>query len=204
MLDEINAFLGAPTPDRWIEQACEPVHAEILLVDHANCEKKAAATALHLMHRYCEHISLCMRLSKLAREELRHFEQVVRLMEHFAVPYRKLGPARYAAGLHAQARNKEPGRLEDMLIIGAFIEARSCERFARLAPHVEPELGRFYTGLLESEGRHYRIYLDYAREVSAEDLAGRIQHFREVEARLITEPDTQFRFHSGPVCEDQC
>ena len=199
MLQEIEAFLGAPTPDLWLEQACEPVHAEILLVDHANCEKKAAATALHLMHRYCEHVDLCMRLSKLAREELRHFEQVVRIMRQYAVPYRRLGPGRYAAGLHDHVRKQEPGRLVDLLVIGAFIEARSCERFAKLAPLVDQDLGRFYAGLLESEGRHYRIYLDYAREIGGDEVDAREDYFRQVEARLITEPEGVFRFHSGPL-----
>ncbi len=71
-------------------------HWRTLLVDHANCEKKAASTALALMFAYPEDRALCLALARLAREELRHFEQVQKLMARLAVPARRLSPGRYA------------------------------------------------------------------------------------------------------------
>ena len=99
--------------------------------------KKAAATALALMHRYTGNTVLLNKMSRLAREELRHFEQVVKLMTRRDICYRSISASRYAQGLHKGVRRQEPGRLIDTLIVGALIEARSCERFARLAPELD-------------------------------------------------------------------
>lgn len=202
MLAELNDFLGAATPEAWAEAAADPAVLPTLLVDHANCEKKAASTALAMLFRYEDLEALCGRLSKLAREELRHFEQVRQLMRRRGVAWRKVPASRYAAGLAAAVRRDEPGRLVDRLIVGAFIEARSCERFALLAPRLDPELGRFYTGLLASEARHFRHYLGLAEGFAGGDFEARVVAIRQVENALATEPDTELRFHSGPPSSD--
>lgn len=194
-LDDIRAFLGCPTPQAWIEAALR--HPDILLVDHANCEKKAAATAINLLFQYTGHPDLLHKLSRLAREELRHFEQVVALMERRGIAYQPLSSARYAGGLREAMRSSGTGRLVDVLVVGAFIEARSCERFAALAPHLDAELQAFYQSLLASEARHYRDYLGLARQYAGGDISARVQWFRECEQRLIEAPDAEFRFHSG-------
>jgi tRNA-(ms[2]io[6]A)-hydroxylase len=171
---------------------------DTLLCDHAHCERKAAANALALMHRYAEEPRLLDTLSRLAREELRHFEQVQKVMRARGLRYRRMTPARYAEGLLGHVRGAEPGRRMDALVVGAFIEARSCERFLRLAPRLPPDLAEFYRGLCASEARHYGDYLELAAEgADPGELAARIAHFREVEAALIASPDPQFRFHSG-------
>ncbi|MCB1052246.1 MAG: tRNA-(ms[2]io[6]A)-hydroxylase [Acidobacteria bacterium] len=195
-LAQIIEFLGCETPSAWIQQAL--VHQDLMLIDHAHCEKKAASTALNLMFRYVEKGALLRHLSKLAREELRHFEQVLDIMDQRGVRYQHLSPARYAEGLRRACRTHEPGRLVDILIVGAFIEARSCERFAALAPHLDPELRHFYESLLRSESRHYQMYLSMAQRFGT-DCESRITHFRQLENALILEPDTEFRFHSGPL-----
>jgi tRNA 2-(methylsulfanyl)-N6-isopentenyladenosine37 hydroxylase len=195
---ELLEFLGAPTPPEWVAAAADPAALPLLLVDHANCEKKAAATALSLMFRYEEHAQLTERLSRLAREELRHFEQVRGLMRKRGLAWRRVPASRYAAGLAEQARRSEPGRLVDRLVIGAFIEARSCERFALLAPHLDADLARFYRGLLASEARHFQHYLELARGFAEGALDDRVECIRAVENRLVTEPDSELRFHSGP------
>lgn len=189
-------LLGCPTPAKWL--AAAHAQQDVLLVDHANCEKKAAATAMNLMFRYGERLpDLQEGLSKLAREELRHFEQVVRILRARNIPYRPLTAARYAEGLRRHLRKHEPGRLTDLLVIGAFIEARSCERFAALAPLLDEELAAFYHGLDAAESRHFRLYLGMAEKYGAGDVADRIGLFREVEAELIGSGDKVFRFHSG-------
>lgn len=84
------------------------------------------------------------------------------------------------------------------MVVGAFIEARSCERFAALVPHLDEELGGFYHGLLKSEARHYQGYLKLAHQYGDEtDIDRRITLVREAEAELITSPDQELRFHSG-------
>jgi tRNA-(ms[2]io[6]A)-hydroxylase len=194
-LDPITRFLPCATPDAWIEAALQ--HPDILLIDHANCEKKAASTAMNLMYRYVDRTEMLQKMSQLAREELLHFEQVVTLMQDRQIAYVHLGPARYAGTLHREVRTHEPARLVDILIIGAFVEARSCERFAALAPHLDDELQKFYRSLLRSESRHFEDYLALARLYSDEDIAPRVQQFADLEHALICDPDSQFRFHSG-------
>ncbi|MDJ0837245.1 MAG: tRNA-(ms[2]io[6]A)-hydroxylase [Acidobacteriota bacterium] len=192
----IADFLPCETPDAWIEEALK--HPELLLIDHANCEKKAANTALNLMFRYTERTGLLKKMSRLAREELRHFEQVLAFMIRRGVDYVHIGPSRYAEGLRKHLRKAEPGRLIDILIIGAYIEARSCERFEKLAPYLDEELGNFYRSLLRSESRHFTDYLGLARGYAGEPIDKRLAFFAEIEKALILEPDDELRFHSGP------
>ncbi len=196
-LQEIYDFLPCRTPRQWIDNAL--ANQALLLVDHAHCEKKAASTALSLMYRYVDNTELLNKMSRLAREELRHFEQVLAIMNRRGVTYCHLSPARYAAGLRREVRTEDPGRLVDVLIVGAIIEARSCERFAALAPHLDEKLADFYTGLLKSESRHYQDYLKLAMKAADGPIDDRIARFLEIEQQLILEPDREFRFHSGPL-----
>lgn len=188
-------FLPCATPPAWIAWACD--NPDLLLIDHAHCEKKAASTALNLMFRYVDRPALLDNLSQLAREELLHFEQVLGIMRERGVTYDHLSPSRYAQGLRRHVRTTEPGRLVDTLIVGALIEARSCERFAALAPHVDEELGRYYGYLLKSESRHFQDYLRLARLYAEGSIDDRVALFKERERALIGEPDETFRFHSG-------
>ncbi|HEY9035534.1 MAG TPA: tRNA isopentenyl-2-thiomethyl-A-37 hydroxylase MiaE [Pseudomonadales bacterium] len=194
-LSEIHDFLACRTPQAWIQTALQ--QQEVLLIDHANCEKKAAATALNLLFKYIDRPELLQKLSKLAREELRHFEQVTALMKRRHIEYAPVSSSRYAEGLRKVMRTHEPAKLVDVLIIGAFIEARSCERFAALAPYLDDELKAFYESLLASESRHYRDYLSLAEHYAGKDISDRVAVFREREAELIESADTEFRFHSG-------
>lgn len=195
-LNPIRSFLLCETPSAWVSWALD--NPELLLIDHANCEKKAASTALNLMYRYTEHPELLNKLSRLAREELRHFEQVIAIMAKRKVAYPYISAARYAGALREQVRRQEPGRLTDTLLIGAIIEARSCERFAVLLPVLDEELADFYGTLLKSESRHFADYLKLAADIAGEEeVALRLEKLLEVEQALITSPDEEFRFHSG-------
>ena len=191
-------LLLAPTPHAWFDAA--PAHLPELLLDHANCEKKAASTALALMFSYADDFVLTRQLSRLAREELRHFEQVQKHLESGGVAYRRLKPSRYADGLRKAVASAEPRRRLDLLLCGALIEARSCERFAGLVPLLDEPLAGFYNGLRESEARHFLLYLGLARthaERNGLDLEASLEVLARVEAELATAPDGQFRFHSG-------
>ncbi len=192
----IREFLVCETPSAWVEWALQ--NPEILLIDHANCEKKAASTALNLMYRYVDYHKLLTKLSRLAREELRHFEQVIAIMKKRGVSYPQITASRYAGSLRKAVRTHEPGRLVDTLLIGAIIEARSCERFAALAPHLDEELRDFYGSLLKSESRHFMDYLKLAVQICEQDeVAQRLEILLEKERELIESVDEEFRFHSG-------
>lgn len=133
----------------------------------------------------------------LIREELHHFYQVLEIIEEQGLEYRPITASRYAKGMIKHIRTFEPAALIDKLIIGAFIEARSCERFAKLAPFLDEPIQKFYISLLRSEARHYQDYLELAEQIAGEDISERIEHFVNVEAELITSDDSEFRFHSG-------
>lgn len=193
---ELETFLLCPTPPAWLDWALQ--NQALLLIDHANCEKKAASNAMGLMYRHVAHTDLLTKMSQLAREELLHFEQVVGLMAERGIGYERIGPSRYAAGLREHMRTDiREQALTDSLIVGAIVEARSCERFAKLVPLLDEKLGKFYFSLLRSEARHYRDYLTLAEQCSEEDIGPRVQHFLAVEQQLIESPDDEFRFHSG-------
>jgi tRNA-(ms[2]io[6]A)-hydroxylase len=194
-LPEISAFLLCETPDKWVEVAL--CNQDIMLIDHANCEKKAASTALNLIYRCVDKYDLLNKMSKLAREELMHFEQVIKIMKKRNIEYRSVSAARYAAGMRESMRTSGEGKLTDTLIVGAYIEARSCERFYKIAPFLDEELQKFYLGLLASESRHFKDYLKLAQKYCEESIDDRVEHFGEIEKNLILAPDSEFRFHSG-------
>lgn len=203
LMQPVIGFLGCETPKAWLDEALN--NLELLMQDHANCEKKAAGTAMNLMFRYSFFTDLQVKLAQLVREEMLHYEQVLEFMAKRGQEWKAVSAGRYAGGLRKEIRTYEPEALVDVLIIGAFVEARSCERFYALAPLVNEELGRYYRYLLKSESRHYEDYLALALDVAKtakmkkpeEDIQQRIAHIREVEKNLILDPDDTFRFHSG-------
>lgn len=193
--------LKVATATAWFERAA--ANWRELLVDHANCEKKAASTALSLIFTYADDMTLCAQLSKLAREELKHFEQVQQVMRELEVPFMRMAPARYADGLRRAVRREEPERLLDLLICGALIEARSCERFEGLMTYLSAPLREFYAELARSEARHHLLYLRLAEErFGAVATGAALSRLSAVEAELATAPDRQFRFHSGTPAHD--
>jgi tRNA-(ms[2]io[6]A)-hydroxylase len=196
-ISHIQAFLYCETPQAWVDDAVKNI--ELLLIDHANCEKKAASTAMNLMYRYVDNHELLNKMSRLAREELRHFEQVMALMKKRGIAYPHIEAAHYAGQLRKPIRTSEPHRLVDILIVGAIIEARSCERFAKIAPFLDEELQRFYLSLLKSESRHYQDYLKLAKKAAGVDISDRLEVFLSLEKTIVLTESDEFRFHSGPL-----
>ena len=198
--------LAAPTDPAWTAKAL--AHLDEVLLDHAHCEQKAAGMAVRLLFRYPEHPFLLAPLSELAREELTHFEAVLRLLESREIPFRRQRPSPYAGRLRALIRSAEPERLIDTLLCCALIEARSCERFKLLADAVDdPELARFYGALLASEARHHQLYVDLAARVGgrlgvraepggAEPVRGRLRTLAVLEAQILAEAPALPRMHT--------
>jgi tRNA-(ms[2]io[6]A)-hydroxylase len=191
--------LAAATPRAWTERALAGL--DELLIDHAHCEKKAAGTALNLIFRYSRHAALLEPLSRLAREELVHFEQVLALLRARGVAFAAQKPAPYAGRLRAATRAADPARLVDALLCSALIEARSCERFALLAS-VVPDAGLrdFYAGLHAAESRHQRVYIELAAAFAPEaELRARHRELAAHEAAILAETPLGARMHAGAL-----
>ena len=194
MSETWETILKSPTPKAWIERALNSL--EILLIDHAQCEKKAASSALSLIQRY-PHYDLAKILSPLAREELLHFEQVLKLIKKQGFKYKNIKSSKYAQNLYDSSSSNEPQRLKDTLIICSIIEARSCERFYSLAPYLPSTLKKFYSRLYKAEARHCDLYLDIYSDIFNEDWSYRLSEIASIESDFINKKDDLFRFHSG-------
>ncbi|VEB36116.1 tRNA-(ms(2)io(6)a)-hydrolase(tRNA hydroxylase) [Legionella sainthelensi] len=195
-LQSVNDFLKIKTPQEWLEYAAK--HIPLLLIDHAHCERKAAATAINFISKYPEKKELVEIMSPLAREELLHFEKVIQIMLRKGIQFSPLQPSGYATQMHKQVTSRDMiQRLCDQLIIGAIIEARSCERFHAIIPYLEDQdLVKFYSTLIKSEARHFEDYLRLAKLYGG-DIESRLNIFLSLENSFILATDTVFRFHSG-------
>jgi len=188
--------LASKTDPGWVETALSDL--DELLLDHAHCERKAAGMALRLMFRYPDRPFLHDPLSRLAREELAHYEEVLRALAERGGSIRRQRPSPYAGRLYHCVRSAEPERLVDTLLVGALIEARSCERFQLLAEAVDdPSLRALYNGLLVSEARHHGSYLELAVAASDESSArARLLELAQREAEIIADPAPMVRMHT--------
>jgi tRNA-(ms[2]io[6]A)-hydroxylase len=189
-------WLAQASSAAWLEQAL--AHPDLVLIDHAHCERKAAGVALQLMFRYPCDTHLAEALSPLAREELEHFEQVLALLQRRGVALRPLAPPPYGASLAAQVRRQEPMRMLDSLLVAGLIEARSHERMALLAAHSpEPELAELYGELLASEARHFGLYWVLCeRRWPRPELIKRLEELAAFEAGLLESLHLEPRMHS--------
>ena len=178
-------WLAAPTSPAWLEQA--NAQPELLLIDHAHCERKAAGVALQLMFRYPSDEALGAALSPLAREELEHFELVLQLLQRRGIPLRPLPAPAYGATLTASVRKGEPERMLDSFLVAGLIEARSHERMALLAAHSpDPELRALYGELLASEARHFGLYWVLCEErFGREATVARLQELAALEVQAL-------------------
>ena len=188
--------LASKTDPGWVETALSDL--DELLLDHAHCERKAAGMALRLMFRYPDRPFLHDPLSRLAREELAHYEEVLRALAARGGSMRRQRPSPYAGQLYHCVRSAEPERLVDTLLVCALIEARSCERFQLLADAIDdPGLRALYSGLLASEARHHGSYLELASQVCDESSARvRLLELAEREAEIIADPLPMVRMHT--------
>ena len=164
------------SPVSWLDRALGDL--DTLLLDTTHCEKRAASTVLSFIFRVPEHADT---LSRLAREELTHFEACLRALTARQAAYVPLEPPRYAAELARLVRRAEQGTL-DLFLVAALIEARSGERLRLLAEHApDGPLRALFAELYPPEERHHALLLDLART------------YGDVE--LITAGDPRVRMH---------
>jgi tRNA-(ms[2]io[6]A)-hydroxylase len=188
--------LHAPTPERWLAQVQERI--DLLLIDHAHCEKKAAGVAMNLLFAYVEHRELTQAMTEIVLEELDHFHQVRALLDRRGIRFYKLPPSRYGERLHELVGKNEPRRAVDRLLVAGLIEARSCERFGLLRDHLaDRELAAFYGSLFESEARHHSTYVRLAKDFLPEvKVRERLDQLAQSEAAIIAEGEPEPRMHS--------
>jgi tRNA 2-(methylsulfanyl)-N6-isopentenyladenosine37 hydroxylase len=188
--------LRVPTDPAWAREAASDLDG--VLVDHAHCEMKAATNALSLVVRHPGEHALARALTELAQEELDHFARVLSFLEQRGLPLGSPPIDEYAAELRSEAARlprTEMPVVVDRLLIGALIEARSCERFKllleALPADVPHDLRAFYRELFECEARHYRTYVDLAQKAgqlagkSEEAVLGRLHAFADAEGRIV-------------------
>lgn len=194
-LPTIN-ILSAPTQRAWVDLAI--ANLDLILLDHSHCERKAAGVALNLMFRYPSYAPLVRQLTAIAQEELAHFEQVNQWLERRGIALASLSAPPYGSQLKAQVRKAEPHRLLDSLLVSALIEARSHERLGLLAQYCpEPDLARFYRGLMASEARHYGVYwvlADHYFERSV--VSERLKELSLAESEILATLHPEPRIHS--------
>jgi len=195
MIEPVVDYLYCRTPDAWVKAALE--NLDTILIDHAANELKAAQSAMTLISRNPLSLDILNKMSRLAREELVHFEQVLKILKSRDIDYKPLKASGYAYSMAKHVRGDNKGKLVDSLIIGSIIEARSCERFEKISSHLDAELEKFYLSLLKSESRHFQDYLDLAQKYSEEPIDERIHFFLGIEKNSILNPDDLLRLHSG-------
>jgi tRNA-(ms[2]io[6]A)-hydroxylase len=189
-------WLAAPSSPAWLEQAV--AHPDLLLIDHAHCERKAAGVALQLMFRYPSDGPLAAALSPLAREELEHFERVQALLQRRDIGLRPLAAPPYGAALAGRVRRDEPARMLDSLLVAGLIEARSHERMGLLAAHSpDPELRELYGDLLASEARHFGLYWVLCEQRwPRSQVVARLEELAAFEAAQLAALHPEPRMHS--------
>lgn len=162
-------------------------HLDVFLADHAVCEQQAALNALSLIGQYPADEELVERMTSLAAEEIAHLRRVAGLLRGRKIPPagRRTNP--WVRGLHGHmTTTREPERQIDRLLVGALIEARSCERFTKLAEVVDdPEVAELLHDLGPAEARHWRMFHSLAaRLMPAPVLDARWRRWLEVERDL--------------------
>jgi tRNA 2-(methylsulfanyl)-N6-isopentenyladenosine37 hydroxylase len=154
----------------WLPLALSDLDA--VLIDHAHCEKKAAANALSLLQAYPEVPGLPAQMARLAREESAHLARVLEVLELRGLSLTRDKGDPYARALQTWVRKTQPSRRLDHLLIAAIIEARSCERLGLLAEGLsDPTLRALYSELAQSEDGHQALFFRLAAAAQTEDEA---------------------------------
>lgn len=163
-----------PTDPAWVDAVEGDLST--MLQDHAQCELKAAHSALSLVGRYAAELpSMAAPLLALAREESEHVGMVHERLQQRDLPLGHPQSDRYVTMLTAATkRNRHDGfpPLLDRLLMAALIEGRSCERFRLLAASLkDASLRAFYKELMASEARHFTLFNQLATEAFGQQAA---------------------------------
>ncbi len=169
--------LKSKTPEKWAKIVMEDL--ETFLTDHAYNEMKAAQSAMAVINHRPNEVEFVNTMSALAIEEMQHFEMVYDKILKLNLPLGAESQNEYAMLLRKffpKTKDKEEKFLQK-LMLSSLMEARSCERFSvlvKVMKPVNPQLAQFYDDLFESEARHYRTFLGYARQFGGRERIDKI------------------------------
>jgi tRNA-(ms[2]io[6]A)-hydroxylase len=158
------------------------------LQDHANCERKASAMAMHFVAKYPDRLAIIPQLIATAVEELEHFQQVYAFMEKMGIPLKQeMGEDPYVKNLLTYCRTGREERFLDRLLIASVVECRGAERFKLIWEALEEgELKKFYHHLWASEAKHGHIFVKMALAYfSSEVVYQRLEFWMQREAEAI-------------------
>jgi len=159
--------LKTDTPKEWAQTVMKDL--ETFLTDHAYNEMKAAQSAMAVINHRPNDVEFVNTMSALTIEEMQHFEMVYDKILELGLPLGSESQNEYAMLLRKffpKTKDREEKFLQK-LMLSSLMEARSCERFSVLVKEmkpINPSLAQFYDDLFESEARHYRVFLEYARK----------------------------------------
>ena len=167
------------------------------LQDHAAAEKKASGMAISMLSHYPDRILLVTKMADLAIEELTHYREVLRWIHSRGLVTAPDTKDLYVLGLRQVIRKETDTYLLDRLLTASVIEARGAERFALIADAIEiPPLKNFYQSLAKSEARHYRLFLDLAKEYfNSSVIELRWNQILNIEAKVVSELPIRAALH---------
>ncbi len=159
---KLNLDIAVPSKPEWI--AAVMADFDAFLQDHADCERKASATAMSLVAKYPDRTEIIPELIETAIEELDHFRQVYDVMQAKGVPLAHSIPKdAYMDALLKAMHSGVEERFLDRLLIASVVETRGAERFRLVAEaQNDDHLRRFYKMLWTSEAKHGHIYVKMA------------------------------------------
>jgi len=152
------------TPPEWLDAVFADF--DTFLLDHAACERKAAATGMSFVVRYPDKSELIEPLIEFAREELEHFQIMYRIVHARGLILADDYKDPYLNALRSQVRNGGPSMLLDKLLVAGIVEARGCERLFMVAEALKERnspLAEPYLDLARAEARHHGLFFRLAR-----------------------------------------
>ena len=177
--------LLAPSPPAWIQKVM--THFDHFLLDHASAERKASAMATSFVVQYPDKYALHIPLIRLAREELLHYQQVMRLVHRRKLIWERDVKDPYIQHLLTHLSTDRRLRLLDRLLMGGMVEARGVERFSLVAHHLEDaKLQSFYENLARSEANHAELFPSLAAHYfDHEEIASRQIQWQQWEQQAM-------------------
>lgn len=193
---KLSMDLACSSPQAWLDAVLADF--DTFLQDHANCERKASAMAMHFVAKYPDRKEMIPELIETAIEELEHFQQVYQIMERkgIGLPH-KMDADPYVGQLMDLCRTSTLERFLDRLLIASVVETRGAERFRLVAEHIQdPELQAFYKQFWTSEAKHGHIFVKFALWYFDEQAVwDRLAFFVQKEAEILLGLDIRAALH---------
>jgi len=193
---KMNLDIACPSKPEWIEAVMADF--DTFLQDHADCERKASATAMSMVAKYPDRLEIIPELIEIGVEELEHFQQVYELMSKRGVQLaHSISEDKYIKRLIKSMHSGIKERFLDRLLIASVVETRGAERFKIVADaQTDDEYAQFYKMLWISEAKHGHIYIKMALEYFDEKTVySRLEWWIEKEAEILDNLEIRAALH---------